>query len=173
MAIRDSATTRIKARDAQTVLNAGDPIGVLAAIAHETRFKTLGALRAHRQSQAYPMTLAWTRTPGDQDVLDAYLKGLARAAAPQFTAAMGLVILGIHEDGVAEVATWGVTSKDCQRLGAWGSLILKELPVAPFQTWFGWGNGGVPKRLSADRLATLTENQQAFVARYTHPDAVD
>jgi hypothetical protein len=172
MAINDSDVTRIKARDAKTVLDAGDPIGVLASLGHELGFKVLGAIRVNRQSQGYPMVLTWTRTPGDQDVLDTYLKALAKTAEPQFSAAIGLLIFGIHDDGMAEVATWGVTANDCKRLGAWGSLILKGLPVSPFQTWFGWGNGGVPKRMSAARLATLNPQQKLFVERYTHPHAV-
>lgn len=172
MAINDSPDTRIKAIDAKTVLNASDPIGVLASIASDHHFKAMGAIRCDQQRVTPPWSAAWGQTPGDRDVMNVYIKALAQTASPQFTASRGVVLLGIHDDGAAEIATWGVDANDCKRLGTWGSMILNELPVAPFQTWYGWGNGGVPKRMAEDRIALLNGRQKLFVSEHTHPDAV-
>lgn len=172
MAIHDSPVTRIKARDAKTVLYAADPIVVLTSIAVDNHFKAIGAIRCDQQRELTPSRAAWGRSPGDHTVMLSYITGLARLADPQFTAARGVLLLGVHEDGESEIATWGIEANDCKRLGRWGAIILDELPIAPFQTWYGWGNGGVPQRMSADQIASLNDQQKMFVAEHTHPDAV-
>lgn len=170
MAVTDSPDTVIKARDAKRVLDAGDGDRMLAALKGllVTPVIALGAVQVFRQ-QREPRVLAAAGNEPDCGVLRDYMHGVARNAAPQFLAADGIVLLAMRADGVIDVATWGVNDSDCQRLGTWGATLLNALPVCPFQTWFGWGNSGVPKAMAADRLAALTEKQRTYVERYTHP----
>jgi hypothetical protein len=169
MAVKDSPDTWIKAADARTIFNTSDPLHRLNLMGDVRGFVALSAIRFIGREPG--MTLTWGRTPADQDVMDTYAKNIAGRAGADVRAMTGAVLLGIRNDGNADVATWGKTVQDCARLGEWGGTILHDLPVCPFQTWMGWGNGGIPKRMDASRVATLTPNQQAYVGRYTHPDA--
>jgi hypothetical protein len=56
-----------------------------------------------------------------------------------------IVILGIEKDGTITIVTYGEDKKKCQAIGEWAdSLEQHGLLLIPFNTVFGWGNGGKP-----------------------------
>jgi|GEM_PF-5225683 len=141
----------------------------LTALGEQRDFKAIGAIRLCAGRR--PFVYACGASDFDDNVIDTYANNLAERAPDDIVECDGLVLLGVHSDGVAEVATWGVTGTDCVRLGEWGKHILHDLPVCPFQTALGWGNGGVPKRMSDAEIARLTPTQWAYVQAWTHPHA--
>lgn len=57
-----------------------------------------------------------------------------------------VVILGVERDGTVTVVTYGENKEKCKAIGDWGQGLWKyAVSLIPFQTVFGWGNGGVPK----------------------------
>lgn len=172
MAVNDSPTTRIKAADAGALLKSVDLRTDLYDLLRGRGFLAGFAIKTFGDSDTPPLVEAMGWIDCDYELIREYAMRLGERTPDSYKARTGLVIVAIHHDGVAETATWGKKADDCKALGAYGSEILKGLPVAPFQTWWGWGNKGVPKRMSASRLAALSDNQRAYVDRNTHPAAV-
>ena len=57
-----------------------------------------------------------------------------------------VVILGVERNGTVTVVTYGENKAKCKAIGDWGQGLWKyAVSIIPFQTVFGWGNGGVPK----------------------------
>lgn len=83
-----------------------------------------------------------------------------------------VVIIGVGADGQVDVATYGDTPASCKVIGDWGQgLLTHSINAVPFQTYFGWGNKGVPLALSRDQLASLDNAARSYAVRYTHPRA--
>lgn len=61
------------------------------------------------------------------------------------------VVFAIKRDGVVDAHTYGEDKFKCSALAKWISGFGdRALSVIPFQTVFGWGNGGVAKHVPAD-----------------------
>lgn len=172
MAVNDSPTTRIKAADAGALLKSVDLHTDLYNLLRSRGFLAGFAIKTNGDAETPVVVEAMGWIESDYELIREYAMRLGERTPAAYKARNGLVIVGVHSDGMAETATWGKKADDCKSLGSYGSEILNGLPVAPFQTWWGWGNKGVPKRMSASRLAALSDNQRAYVARNTHPSAV-
>ena len=84
-----------------------------------------------------------------------------------------LIVVGVRDDGTVDVMSHGRDRDDCRVISAYAQGQFGDhLPRVPFQTWFGWGNAGVPLALSAEQLATLGEAGQRYAAANTPPDAL-
>ena len=69
----------------------------------------------------------------------------ARALAKKLDQ-QAVVILGVERDGTVTVVTYGENGTKCKAIGDWGQGLWKyAVSIIPFQTVFGWGNGGVAK----------------------------
>lgn len=63
------------------------------------------------------------------------------------------VVLTVARDGVVTVTTYGEDKKKCDAIGEWGQGLWKyAVSIIPFQTIFGWGNGGIPKKVTQNQL---------------------
>lgn len=83
-----------------------------------------------------------------------------------------LIVVGVRETGTIDIVTHGSDRADCRIIGDYaGNQFGAHLPRVPFQTWFGWGNDGVPLALSAAQLAQLGETGRVYAAENTHPEA--
>lgn len=103
----------------------------------------------------------------DKRVLIADAKALAERLDHQ-----AVVILGIERDGTVTVVSYGEDAFKCKAIGDWAQgLWKKAISVCPFQTAFGWGNGGKPKRMKSFDLLTLGSAGVGYVEKYTAPDA--
>lgn len=168
MSVNDDPNTRIKAADAEHFWRDPNQLSISRmAFAEERGFQALGFLR-------FEAGLGWVlhahgSQTGDANVLRGYLQGYLKAHWPRD--ANGCVLFGVHKDGMAEVATYGRSRFDCDRLGAWGHDLLESMTAAPFQTWFGWGNEGVPKPLTEAELATLSDAGREYVLANTREAA--
>lgn len=80
-----------------------------------------------------------------------------------------VVVLTVARDGVVTVTTYGEDKRKCDAIGEWGQGLWKyTVTVVPFRTIFGWGNDGVPKRLSAEEQAEMQKKSagaQDYAAR--------
>ncbi|AXQ68786.1 hypothetical protein HOU00_gp339 [Caulobacter phage CcrPW] len=166
--VDDRPGARLKAEDARGLLHFPDRLGDLLTL----KACLAGAKIVFSGNGYAPSVTAWGWTPRDQEVIEDYVKRRVEKNMGGLTARQGLVLLAVRNDGSVDVATWGKSSQDCKVLGELGSKELGALPSCPFQTWWGWGNGGVPKRFPAQTLKTLSENTQAYVKKNTHPGAV-
>jgi hypothetical protein len=172
MRANDDPSTRIKAAHAKslwapsaavdTALNLR--IGV-EGLAIDCNFFGLGVI--HLYGGVFTVEAAADSDRG-VDILIDYLTHAVRGSEGVVRQRSGIVLLGVHNDGRAEVATYGVSMTDCHTLGLWGKQLLDNITPVPFQTWFGWGRpGGEPTPLTADELATLSPTAQAWVAERT------
>jgi len=83
-----------------------------------------------------------------------------------------VVILGIERDGTVTVVSYGETKFKCKAIGDWAQGLWKKVvSVCPFQTAFGWGNGGRPKKMKSIDLLMLGSAGIGYVEKYTAPDA--
>ncbi|NEW96666.1 hypothetical protein [Rhodopseudomonas sp. BR0G17] len=63
----------------------------------------------------------------------------------------GAVIIAIRRDGVVDAHTYGEDKFKCDALGTWiTGFAERALPVIPFQTVFGWRNGGLAEHVPDD-----------------------
>jgi len=86
----------------------------------------------------------------------------ARAIVKKYDGQAAVIIL-VRKDGVIDTVTYGETKEKCKVIGWWAKLVGdKGLSVVPFQTIFGWGNGGVPK--------PLTDEERKSVANMSLPE---
>jgi hypothetical protein len=161
----DHPDTRIKAADAKALHEAEKPGEGLEMLLRERSFQVLTCARL------WPSLLWQTHTRStDKDIhamgakfAEEFLCEAMKIAPGEVRERAGTVVFGIHEDGTAEVATYGVSRTDCHILGGWGSEFLNSLTACPFQTWFGWGNDGVPKPFTQAELDSLNVQQLAWV----------
>jgi hypothetical protein len=57
-----------------------------------------------------------------------------------------VVVLTVERDGTVTVVSYGENKSKCKAIGDWAQGLWKyAVSINPFQTVFGWGNGGVPK----------------------------
>lgn len=166
--VDDRPGARLKAEDARGLLHFPERLGDLLGSKG-----CLAGAKIEFVGKGYkPRVSAWGWTPSDKEVIEDYAKRRADKHMGHLTERQGLVLLAVRNDGSVDVATWGKSSQDCKVLGELGSTELGALPACPFQTWWGWGNGGVPKRFPAQTLKALSENAQVYVKKNTHPGAV-
>lgn len=83
-----------------------------------------------------------------------------------------LIAVGVRDDGTIDVMSHARDAADCRIIGdyAQGQFGI-NLPRVPFQTWFGWGNGGRPLALSAEDYASLGIQARGYAEANTAPDA--
>lgn len=169
MAIKDDPGSRLKAADARALFEADS---------RALRYETMAALLTRLDLQAAGFLLllegftGWGgqgQREGDAAVIQDYMRGWHRALPPAQRDQHGLLLLGVRDDGVIDLATWGANAGQCASVAAMAAE--HPLPATPFQTWFGWGNGGRPKALTDAELASLTTFQRAWALSNTHPEA--
>jgi hypothetical protein len=169
--VRDDPNTRLKTADARAVLE---------FVAGSSLDRMLMLLQERHQLKAITVIInpIGTRVTVGDDVsdaftLEAWVKGaVERHPDPAMSRHISALLLAVRDDGVLETATWGATKAGCAVVAAWRDVIETEFSVCPFQTWFGWGNGGRPKRLRPEVYEKLSPGGQAYVNTFTHPDAV-
>jgi len=72
-----------------------------------------------------------------------------------------VVVLTVAKDGVVTVTTYGEDTKKCDAIGKWGQGLWKyAVSLDPFQTVFGWGNNGTPKRITKEQVAAHEQTEQ-------------
>jgi len=174
MAVKDSTTTRIKAADARRAMKQGPYKGTLSLDLCQkfpmqavgiTYFGSSGAFSGAGRHQTINQAAA--EAEDDRSVLYDWVRNTAERAPEEVKAKVGAVIWAIGTDGIAEVATWGKDAAACDVIAKWAHETMEALPACPWATYFGWGNGGIPKPLSTAEFASLTPNQQDYVRRYT------
>lgn len=83
-----------------------------------------------------------------------------------------LIAVGVRDDGTVDVMSHARDRADCRVIGDYAQgQFGSNLPKAPFQTWFGWGNAGVPLALTKTELEQLGAYGRRYVAANTHPQA--
>ncbi|UTC28248.1 hypothetical protein GURKE_02170 [Brevundimonas phage vB_BpoS-Gurke] len=169
MTISNDPACRLKAQDSRPF------IGADAATADEYLhrltvlhgLKAVGVIQVARN--AVDVVRCYAYVSPDLKVLDTFLRDWsARAINPE--AQYGALVVGVRDDGVIDTATWGASRADCAGMAAWRDTL--ELTPAPFQTWFGYGNGGKPLAFTAEQRAGLTPSQLTYVDAHTHPRAL-
>jgi hypothetical protein len=85
-----------------------------------------------------------------------------------------MIMVGVRDDGVVDVVSYGQSKEDCRIIGDYAqNQFGANLPVAPFQTWFGWGTGGVPTKIRYDDIVRASPKARDYITANTHPDAVE
>lgn len=70
------------------------------------------------------------------------------------------VVLTVARDGTVTVTTYGEDKRKCDAIGEWGQGLWKyAVSIIPFQTVFGWGNNGIPKRVTAEQMEVHAREQ--------------
>lgn len=172
MAVKDSALSRVKARDAQRFLAVTDPASVSGRIKRLlSRHDLVGV--ALMLAHIKPKPAIVCSVPGDKAGAR-ILQNWAEKTFPNLPPLTeAVVIVAIRRDGWIDTATWGVDAVACDEAGRWAEELGEHhLYVSPFQTWFGYGTDGTPTRLTDAQLATLSDAGRDFVAENTHPDAI-
>jgi hypothetical protein len=134
-------------------------------------FLTLDEIRKERETKvligflgSHDDVQALTVSAPDQRLHDAALAWAGGHVSftgkrPDLTRPLGngtAVIVGIEADGTARCVTWSRNKEDCARLKGWAEdAVFPFFSRVPFETHFGWGNGGVPKPLTAEERAGL------------------
>lgn len=81
-----------------------------------------------------------------------------------------LIVVGVRDDGAVDVMSHARSRADCRVIGDYAQRQFGDhLPRTPFQTWFGWGNGGSPRALHEAELSQLTDAGRRYAADNTHP----
>lgn len=168
MAVKDDPNSHIKVEDAKRAYHGPVP-EMLEALCQTQGYKALVAFRFNGRGDAR----IDYRVPDDERgsaILGEWSSQTLRAAGvPWFE---GCVMLGVRHDGWLDTATWGINTEACAKMANWRNHILeRDVTTAPFQTWFGWGNEGLPKRLAPAAYAALTPRQQEWADAHTHPQA--
>lgn len=88
----------------------------------------------------------------------------------------GVLIVAIRRDGAVETITYGDHPAQKVAMGDYADVIAEHtITKVPFQTMFGCGNDGVPKKLNIIERLLLADEKgwtQDRIDRATHPDAV-
>jgi hypothetical protein len=96
---------------------------------------------------------------------DDFLIPEAREIAKRYDGQAAVVLL-VARDGTVTVASYGETRHKCRVIGEWAQGLWNSVVSrVPFQTVFGWGNGGRPLPLTPEELATLSPKARTYVAR--------
>lgn len=67
-----------------------------------------------------------------------------------------IVAFCVERDGTLRCVTYGEDKLKCEAAGWWGQgYIAPKFSTVPFQTVFGWGNGGVPMALTSEQLEEI------------------
>ena len=169
MPVNDSPDTRVKAADAKPFLGVGDPLEASRLTEALIAREGLKALVVIETSGARPILLA--SAPGDKRGGAILHEWITKTFPALPTLRKAAVIVAIHADGVIDTATWGADRFHCAEAGRWADKLAEHFYHAPFQTWFGFGSGGAPTKLSKAQLETLTPKSRDWVAKHTHPDA--
>ncbi len=78
-----------------------------------------------------------------------------------------VVIVAVERDGTVRVVTYGENPQKCDAIGDWGQGLWRHaISAVPFQTRFGWGNGGHPAPLTVAEFASLTQPAQDYARRH-------
>lgn len=168
MRAKDDPATRIKAADAKNLwwTSARERPALLERLARGCGFQFLTLIQVQDIDDAWTVT-TWAETDRSREIAQDYFEPVIRSAPGEVLERSGTLLFGVHQDGMAEVATYGVSQTDCHHLGGWGAEKLKEMTAVPFQTWFGWGYDGTPTPLTEEQLETLTPQGRAWVADRT------
>ena len=169
MAVKDDPNTRIKAADAKAFFLLASPEDYPAAIDALIEKHGLKALVVVLASADKPVLLAVA--PGDKQGSRLLHNWAVQTVQNLPGIEKSCILLGLRDDGWADIATHGKTRALCDKAGRWGKDLFQHLYVAPFQTWFGFGTDGVPTQMTEDQLSHLSESGRAYVARHTHPEA--
>lgn len=173
MAVTDSPLTKVKARDAQKFMQVKDPAAASKRMGKLlTKHDLRGLVVVMTANQSKPIIL--TAVPDDKDGAR-ILQDWAQRTIPSMPDRLedGAVLIAIRKDGWIDAATWGSDARACEQAADWSDGLMELLPVAPFQTWFGWGTGGVPTKMTDIQLLGLTVRSVEYVSMHTHPDAVE
>ena len=99
----------------------------------------------------------------DTELLIDDLKKLAKKRDQQ-----AIIAFTVERDGTVRCVTYGETPVKCRAAGWWGQGFMnKYISIVPFQTVFGWGNGGTPLPLNN---AQLHEIKVPLPEEFLHPD---
>ena len=83
-----------------------------------------------------------------------------------------IIVVGVRADGTVDVMSHARDRADCRIIGSYAQgQFGQNLPKVPFQTWFGWGNAGVPLTLTSAELDQLGGYGRRYVSANTHPEA--
>lgn len=83
-----------------------------------------------------------------------------------------LIIVGVRNDGIVDVMSDAGSEPDCRVIGDYAQgQFGANLPLVPFQTWFGWGNRGRARALRSDQIASLGDYGRRYAQRNTSSDA--
>lgn len=83
-----------------------------------------------------------------------------------------LIVVGVRTDGIVDVMSDAGSEPDCRVIGDYAQgQFGANLPLVPFQTWFGWGNRGRARALSSDQLAALGDYGRRYAQVNTSSDA--
>lgn len=78
----------------------------------------------------------------------------------------GGILIVFTDDGYIESHTYGKTKKQCKVLGNWWKdAFYRVFTPIPFTTIFGWGNAGVPKRVTQEEWSTLSKQGAEWAFR--------
>ena len=73
-----------------------------------------------------------------------------------------IIAFCVERDGTLRCVTYGEDKLKCEAAGWWGQGFMSpHFTTVPFQTVFGWGNGGVPLGITPEQhseIAHLIEN---------------
>lgn len=170
MTVKDSPDSRIKARDAKTLLALQPGLETwnhLHTLTNAHGLKAAGCIVMNKGAD--PLIDTAAHVEEDRLVLSEYLIGYCQHLPYDDVKALrASMILAVRDDGVIDTATWGIDFQACEDMAEFRDMMMEELPAAPFQTWFGWGNEGRPKKLSAEELKMLGDRGREFVERNTH-----
>jgi hypothetical protein len=85
-----------------------------------------------------------------------------------------VVIIAVERDGTVTIVTYGETKWKCRVIGDWAKGLWKQaISKCPFQTAFGWGNGGKPKKFATADLLMLGSHGAGYVEHNTAKNAED
>lgn len=171
MAVKDSPLTTIKAKDAKNAMFEAPKVSNEFLVELLTRLD-LQAVAVFNINDGYVETSVHAQDTDSRDVLHDWSTFQARAFPSTIANMRGALILSIRKEGQIETATWGQTEAMCRAIGTYSTELLEGISACPFQTWFGWGNEGIPKKLSESELKTLPAHHVDYVNRYTHASAV-
>lgn len=165
MAVKDSPDTRIKAAVAKAAMARHEGLAFLHNLVDGYGLQAVSVINLLPEGERTIRTFAWDRRASE--ILGDWINNMVVAKPPP--AVIGAVVVGVRDDGVIDFATFGDTKESCPIVAAWIAPIMCCLTVAPFQTYFGWSNGGVPLAMTEAELAGLSDGQRRWVEHNTHP----
>lgn len=172
MSVKDDPNTRVKAVEARRAMERMPRAGHEFCSSLVSNYQLQGVVILNFNGGEEAGVSVCCFDSRGRDILHAWAANVAKRAPEKVTDLLGAYVLAIRDDGGIDTATWGSSREACDAIAAWRDASWEYVSAAPFQTWFGWGNGGVPKRLSAEELDSLGESGRAYVQSCTHPNAI-